>query len=88
MTREEFKAKAKKIIDNEQFGSFGALFNYESFEEMKVAQITDDLDFTESTMPLDDFLDELYEQIKQEPCEDSDECKKCGKSKVLGKNDA
>ena len=66
MTREEFKAEAKKVIDTERFGSLGALFEYESFEEMKVAHIPNDLCSAESDMPLDDFLDKLYERIKQD----------------------
>jgi len=64
ITKEEFKAKAKAVIDTVQFGKLGVLFNYESFEEMKVAQIPDDLCSSEADMPLDDFLDKLYEQIK------------------------
>ncbi len=63
MTKEEFKAKAKKVIDNEQFGCNGVLFDYKEINQMKVAQVDEwgDLD---STMPFMDFIDELYEQIK------------------------
>lgn len=64
MTKEQFKAKAKEIVDNESFGNLGALFMYEMFEEMRVAHIPDSLDSAEADMPLEDFLDELYEQIK------------------------
>lgn len=64
MTKEQFKAKAKEIVDNEPFGALGALFVYESFEKMRVAYIPDGLDSAEADMPLEDFLDELYEQIK------------------------
>ena len=64
MTKEEFKAKAKAVIDNETFGMLGVLFDYESFDEMKVAHIPNDLCSAEADMPLDDFLDKLYEQIK------------------------
>lgn len=63
MTKEQFKAKAKEIVDNEPFGDFGVLFMYEMFEEMRVAHIPDGLS-AEADMPLEDFLDELYEQIK------------------------
>lgn len=66
MTREEFKEEAKKVIDTERFGILGALFEYESFEEMKVAHIPNDSCSAESDMSLDDFLDKLYERIKQE----------------------
>jgi hypothetical protein len=64
MTKEEFKAKAKEIVDNEQFVNQGKLFEYESFIEMRVAFIPDGLGSEEADMPLEDFLDELYEQIK------------------------
>ena len=64
MTKEEFRAKAKEIVDNETFSIFGKLFEYESFEKMRVAYIPDSLDSAEADMPLEDFLDNLYEQIK------------------------
>lgn len=64
MTKEEFKAKAKEIVDNETFGTLGKLFEYESFEKMRVAYIPDSLDSAEADMPLEEFLDSLYEQIK------------------------
>ena len=64
ITKEDFKAKAKAVIDTERFGALGVLFDYESFEEMKVAQIPDGLDSSEADMSLDDFLDKLYERIK------------------------
>jgi len=66
MTKEQFKAKAKEVIDNEPFGDLGVLFMYEMFEEMRVAHIPDGLGSAEADMPLEDFLDELYEQIKGE----------------------
>lgn len=63
MTKEEFKAKAKEIIDNEQFGCDSVLFDYAEIDQMKVAQVDNwgDLD---SSMPFMNFIDELYEQIK------------------------
>lgn len=64
MTKEQFKAKAKEIVDNEPFANQGKLFEYESFIKMRVAFIPDALDSAEADMPLEDFLDELYEQIK------------------------
>ena len=63
MTREEFRAKAKWIIDNEPFDVF-KLFEYENFAEMRIAYMPNDLGSAEADMPLEDFLDELYEQIK------------------------
>lgn len=65
MTKEQFKAKAKEIVDNEPFGDLGVLFMYEMFEEIRVAHIPNGLGLgAEADMPLEDFLDELYEQIK------------------------
>ncbi len=64
MNKEQFKAKAKEIVDSVPFANLGKLFEYESFEEMRVAHIPDGLGSAEADMPLEDFLDELYEQIK------------------------
>ena len=64
MTKEEFKAKAKEIVDNEPFANQGKLFEYESFIEMRVAFIPDGLGSAEADMPLEEFLDSLYEQFK------------------------
>ena len=63
MTKEEFKVKARKIIDNEQFGCDEALFDYKEIEQMKVTQV-DDWGDIDNAMPFMDFIDELYEQIK------------------------
>lgn len=63
MTKEQFRAKAKEIIDNEPFGDLGVLFNYEEINQMKVAQ-ADDWGDLDNSMPFMDFIDELYEQIK------------------------
>ena len=65
MTKEEFKAKAKEVVDSVPFANLGKLFEYESFVEMKVAYIPDGLDSAEADMPLEDFLDSLYEQISK-----------------------
>ena len=64
MTKEEFKAKAKEIVDNEPFycNKF-KLFNYDNINEMCVAQV-DDVNDAVASYPLMDFIDELYEQIK------------------------
>lgn len=65
MTKEQFKAKAKEIIDNEPFANKGKLFEYESFIEMRVAFIPDGLGSAKADMPLEEFLDKIYEQIKE-----------------------
>lgn len=75
MTREEFKAKAKEVVDNEPFGDSEVLFDYESFVEMRVAYIPDDeLGSADADMPLDEFLDKLYEKIKNMALEPSADC--------------
>lgn len=65
MTKEEFQAKAKKVIDAEGFGCDGMLFDYNEITQMKVAQVDDWGDLDDS-MPFMDFIDELYEQIKRD----------------------
>lgn len=65
MDREEFKARAKEVIDNEPFGDLGVLFDYADYDEVKVAHIPYGLS-AESDMPLDDFLDKLYDKIKED----------------------
>lgn len=65
MTREEFREKARNLIDNYQFFNLGNLFKYDNFEEeMKVAYIPGAMDSNQSDMPLVELLDDLYEQIK------------------------
>ena len=60
MTREEFKDVAMKILLNEKFGNFGMLFNAEEMERYRIAQY-DEADWdVEASMPLNDFLDELW----------------------------
>lgn len=62
--QEQFKAKSKEIIDNEQFGGFGKLFDYDNIDEICVAQV-DDINNAVASYPLMEFLDSLYEQIKE-----------------------
>lgn len=64
MTKENFKTNAKEVIDNEQFGLLGNLFSYNDYGDIRVAHISDDFS-VESDMALDDFLDKLYEKIKE-----------------------
>lgn len=63
MTNEEFRAKAKYVLDNEMFLENENLFNYEDLNSIKVAQI-DSNSFIEATMPFMNFIDKLYEYIK------------------------
>lgn len=65
MTKEEFKALAKEVVDNEPFGDLGVLFDYADYGEIKVAHIPYGLS-AESDMPLNDFLDRLYDKIKED----------------------
>jgi hypothetical protein len=65
MTKEQFKAKAKEVINKEQFGGDVLLFDYKEINEMKVAQVDEWGDLI-SHMPFMDFIDNLYEQIKGE----------------------
>ena len=64
MTREEFKDVALNILLNEKFGNFEMLFDTEDMSRYKIAQYDENDWDDEATMPLDDFLDELYEVIK------------------------
>lgn len=95
MTREEFKAKAKGVVDAQTFGKLGKLFEYDDYDDMKIAYIPDDLMSSEADMPLDDFLDDIYEQIvksletpihRDRTVQDFvDRCRECGREKVLDK---
>lgn len=64
MTKTEFKDVVLNILLNQKFGNFGVLFDTDDMRRYKIAQY-DDVDWTvESVMPLGEFLDELYEDIK------------------------
>lgn len=64
MTKAEFKDIVLNILLNQKFGNFGVLFDTEDMSRYKIAQY-DDVDWSvESVMPLGEFLDELYEDIK------------------------
>lgn len=62
MTREEFKTKAKAVIDNKTFDG-DKFFYYDNMNEIRVAKL-DEIYHSLESYPLMDFLDELYEQIK------------------------
>lgn len=63
MTNEEFRAKAKDVLDNEMFLENENLFNYEDLNSIKVAQI-DSERYIEALMPFMNYIDKLYEYIK------------------------
>lgn len=66
MTREEFKDTVMNILLNEKFGDFAMLFDAEDIERYKIVQY-DESDYDEeASMPLDEFLDELYEVINND----------------------
>lgn len=64
MTREEFNDAVLNILLNQKFGNIGVLFDTEDIERYKIAQYDEDEWGVEASMPLDEFLDELYEVIK------------------------
>jgi hypothetical protein len=64
MTREEFKDTAMNILLNEEFGGWTELFDSNNINDYKVAQYDEEDDIVMSNIPLNDFLDELYEVIK------------------------
>lgn len=64
MAREEFKDAVLNILLNQKFGNIGVLFDTEDMSRYKVAQYDEEEWGVESSMPLDEFLDELYEVIK------------------------
>ena len=64
MTREEFKDAVLNILLNQKFGNIGVLFDADDMERYKIAQYDEDEWDVEASMPLNDFLDELYEVIK------------------------
>lgn len=66
MTREKFKDTALNILLNQQTYFLGhniRLFTSDDIERYKVAQYDEDDWDIQATMPLDEFLDELYEVI-------------------------
>ena len=67
MTREEFKDAVLNILLNQKFGNLGVLFNVEDINRYKIVQCDmydEDEWYIDGDMPLDEFLDELYEVIK------------------------
>lgn len=64
MTREEFKDAVLNILLNQKFGNLGVLFDTEDMSRYKIAQYDEEEWDVVSAMPLDEFLDELYEVVK------------------------
>lgn len=66
MTREEFKDAVINVLHKQTeyfLGKNIKLFTSDDMERYKVAQYDEDDWDVEASMPLDDFLDELYEVI-------------------------
>ena len=64
MTREEFNDAVLNMLLNENFGKLAMLFDAEDIDRYKIAQYDEEEWDVEASMPLDEFLDELYEVIK------------------------
>lgn len=70
MTREEFKNVALNILSNQYLSLFTKdgddwkQFDSDNIEDFYISE-HDDYDEEVSAMPLDEFLDELYEVIKR-----------------------
>jgi hypothetical protein len=63
MTREEFKDIVLNILLNQKFGNIGVLFDTEDMSRYKITQYDEEEWGIESSMPLGEFLDELYEDL-------------------------
>lgn len=63
MTKTEFKDIVLNILLNQKFGNIGVLFDTEDMSRYKIAQYDEEEWSVESDMPLDEFLDELYEDL-------------------------
>ena len=64
MTREEFKDTVLNILLHENFGNISMMFDTDDMSRYKIAQYDEDECDVEAAMPLDEFLNELYEVIK------------------------
>lgn len=63
MTKTEFKDAVLNILLNQKFGNLGVLFDTEDMSRYKIAQYDEEDWDIESDMPLDEFLDELYDDV-------------------------
>lgn len=64
MTREEFKDAAMDMLLNKEFDSWTSLFDSNNIDDYKIAQYDGEDGIIMSDIPLDEFLDKLYEVIK------------------------
>lgn len=63
MTRKEFKDAVLNVLLNQKFGNLGVLFDTEDINRYKIVQYDEEEWSIESDMPLDEFLDELYDYM-------------------------
>lgn len=64
MTKTEFKDAVLNVLLNQKFGNLGVLFDTEDINRYKIVQYDEEEWSVESAMPLDEFLDELYEYMR------------------------
>lgn len=64
MTREEFKDVATDMLLNKEFDNWTNLFDSNNIDDYKIAQYDSEDGIIMSDIPLDEFLDKLYEVIK------------------------
>lgn len=64
MTREEFKDVVTDMLLNKEFDNWTNLFDSNNIDDYKIAQYDSEDDIIMSDIPLDEFLDKLYEVIK------------------------
>lgn len=64
MTKTEFKDAVLNILLNQKFGNLGVLFDAEDISRYKIVQYDEYDEYTESDMPFDEFLDDLYEYMR------------------------
>ncbi len=63
MTKTEFKDAVLNVLLNQKFGNLGVLFDTEDMSRYKIAQYDEDGWYIDETMPLNEFLDEIYDDV-------------------------
>jgi hypothetical protein len=69
MTKKEFKDTALNILLHERFAigmAEGVLFDTDDISRYKIAQYDEEDYEVDASMPLDEFLDELYEVVNND----------------------